>query len=58
MTWLTAKLLSRCPEYQCDEPPLPDNCRCERHRDKHRERNRKHMRARRAMARVQLGLQW
>ena len=54
--WLSAKLANRCPDYGCTEPSLPDNCRCERHRDEQRDRNKKHMQWRRLMQRVQLGL--
>jgi hypothetical protein len=38
-TWLTRKLAAQCADYACTAPPLPDNCRCEKHRDEHRKRN-------------------
>jgi hypothetical protein len=46
--WLTRKLAAQCADYACTAPPLPDNCRCEKHRDEHRERNREWWRAKRA----------
>lgn len=55
MTYLSRKLVG-CTYPGCLLPPLEDHCQCRKHRDWHRLRNKKHMRIRRAVKRVQLGL--
>lgn len=38
MTYHERKEQQKCTDYGCDEPPMPGNGRCERHRNEHNKR--------------------
>lgn len=56
MTDYLTRKLAGCTYPGCRMPASEDHCQCKRHADDHRERNKKHMRIRRWIERVQLGL--
>ena len=58
MTPYLSRKLAGCTYPNCTAEPLDDNCMCERHRDGHRERNKRSTRQRRAMRRAQMILAW
>lgn len=56
MTWKLRQSLGLCEHGRCQSPRVEHTDYCQRHLEDKKQRNKKYMRIRRAMRRVQLGL--